>query len=146
MTVKRAVTALGAMLAAFGLGVVPVNASNGVVPNTADVVCNSVVQLPAQDGSTVGLPGRNGSTDCFLAKGDFSDAVGALQAGLRFCNLRASIAVDNDFGPQTKAAVVAFQNAHHPPLTVDGIYGNQTRNTMFWPDNDTLHCTKPTHF
>ena len=145
MTVKRAVTALGAMLAAVGLGVVPVNASNGVVPNTANVVCNSVVVLPAQDGSTVGLPGRNGSTDCFLAQGDVSSAVGALQAGLRLCNLRASIAVDNNFGPQTKAAVVAFQRAH-PPLSVDGIYGNQTRNAMLWPDNDTLHCTKPSHF
>jgi Putative peptidoglycan binding domain len=141
----RTALVLAGTLAAIGLSVVPASASNGATPNTADVVCNSVVVLPAQDGSTVSLPGRSGSTDCFLAKGDVSSAVGALQAGLRFCNLRANIAVDDDFGNQTKAAVVNFQKAH-PPLTVDGIYGNQTRNAMTWPDNDTLRCTRPTHF
>jgi len=144
MAAKRVVTVLGATLAALGLGVIPANASKGVVPSTANVVCNSVVVLPAQDGSTVSLPGRNGSTDCFLAIGDVSRAVGALQTGLKLCNLRANISVDDDFGPQTQAAVRSFQIARG--LTVDGVYGNQTRNAMSWPDNDTLHCTRPTHF
>jgi hypothetical protein len=144
MTAMRTVTVVVTALAGLGLGVTPTSASNGVVPNTANVVCNSDVVLPAQDGSTVTLPGRNGSTDCFLAIGDFSPAVGDLQAALKGCNLRANIAVDDDFGTHTQAAVSSFQSAHG--LTVDGIYGNQTRNALTWPDNDTTRCTRPTHF
>ena len=144
MATKRTVTVLVATLAALGLSVVPANASNDVVPNTANVVCNSVVALPALDGSTVSLPSRNGSTDCFLAKGDVSSAVGALQTGLKLCNLRANISVDDIFGPQTQAAVRNFQSSRG--LTVDGVYGNQTRSAMSWPDNDTLRCTRPIHF
>jgi peptidoglycan hydrolase-like protein with peptidoglycan-binding domain len=34
--------------------------------------------------------------------------------------------IDGNFGAQTKAAVVKFQGAQHPPLTKDGIIGPQT--------------------
>jgi N-acetylmuramoyl-L-alanine amidase len=40
------------------------------------------------------------------------------------------VTVDNDFGPLTKRAVVAFQKAHHP-LAEDGVVGPQTWAVLF---------------
>jgi peptidoglycan hydrolase-like protein with peptidoglycan-binding domain len=34
--------------------------------------------------------------------------------------------IDGHFGAKTKAAVVKFQGAQHPPLTKDGIVGPKT--------------------
>lgn len=135
----------GSLLLAGGLAATTVSAASAATPNTANIVCSATVQLPAQDGSTVPLPGTaSGSTDCFLTKGDVSPAVGVLQAALRLCNGQSGLAVDDNFGTNTQNAVKAVQSAHH--ITVDGIYGNQTRGVMLWPDNNSAKCTRPTHF
>lgn len=145
MVGRRIATLLAGVAAAAALAVAPAAASQAAVtPQTANVECTGVVILPAQDGSTVTLPAHNGSSDCFLVINDSGSGVSSLQAALNICNLHAGLTVDGLFGPKTEAAVVAFQEAHG--LTPDGGYGNNTRNAMLWPNNDTLHCTRPSHF
>lgn len=52
----------------------------------------------------------------------------------RLADRKWSITVDGDFGPKTKAVVVAFQNdstAHGWPLTADGIVGKLTWQALW---------------
>lgn len=59
-----------------------------------------------------------------LELGDTGPAVKLLQTLLNDHHLDPSLHVDGSFGPETRAAVVKFQNEEH--LTVDGIVGPRT--------------------
>lgn len=68
-----------------------------------------------------------------VRRGDAGDAVRGVQEEFQFRNLsgdpRQGPQIDGDFGPETEAAVVAFQQAIHadvPSLAVDGIVGPMT--------------------
>lgn len=62
-----------------------------------------------------------------IQQGSTGQSVTALQHSLRFV-YGFNITVDGIFGPQTKAAVVAFQQRFH--IGVDGIVGPVTWNTL----------------
>jgi murein L,D-transpeptidase YcbB/YkuD len=84
---------------------------------------------------------RNGSqVNCVLYNGVSSDGVYKLQDALNRCYGR-NLAVDGAFGPATESAVRYVQNRHR--ITVDGVYGQNTRAAMSWPKylNGTFnHC------
>jgi peptidoglycan hydrolase-like protein with peptidoglycan-binding domain len=69
------------------------------------------------------------SDNCVLSTGDSGDAVKALQGGINSSG--QSVIVDGKFGPKTKAAVERIQRRAH--ISVDGVYGPQTRGKMCWP-------------
>jgi hypothetical protein len=75
---------------------------------------------------------RHREDNCQLGLGNDSVAVARLQIALdSLCNFSAGLAVDNDYGPLTEAAVAHAQSEYGIP--VDGIYGPQTRNVLWWP-------------
>lgn len=83
-----------------------------------------------------------GEQNCILAQGDQGAGVFVLQDALRRCYAQA-IAWDAIYGPATAEAVRNVQRWHG--ITVDGIYGPQTRAAMAWPkyrdsDNQYDHC------
>jgi peptidoglycan hydrolase-like protein with peptidoglycan-binding domain len=93
--------------------------------------CNHAAQvLPDGPSGGVWAPVSAGGTSyCWMVKGDNSSGVWALQRALRFC-YRQNIAVDSDFGPQTKAALQRVQGSLH--IGTDGGYGPQTRGAMIF--------------
>ena len=73
-----------------------------------------------------------GSIDCWLAQGDVSSAVRAMQSALNNCEA-IPVSADGNYGPKTKQAVANFQsiiNIEGGNLKVDGVYGPQTRSYM----------------
>jgi hypothetical protein len=81
--------------------------------------------------------------ECWLASGSSNGGVRQLQSDLNNCYGRTSwggvdlgirLTVDGDFGPKTKAALTTAQRYLHDHgrtwLTVDGIYGPQSADTM----------------
>ncbi|MFV2088877.1 peptidoglycan-binding domain-containing protein [Micromonospora sp. LOL_021] len=62
-----------------------------------------------------------------MAQGAYSSAVRQLQLSLNHC-YGESLVVDSDFGPATAAALRRAQAIEG--ITVDGIYGPQTRNAI----------------
>src|SRR4051794_34369473 len=84
--------------------------------------------VAATDGAVVFVPSTSSfDSGCFLAQGDNSDAVWALQMALKYC-YGQNIATDSDFGPRPRAALVNVQNRLH--IKADGGYGSQTRHAM----------------
>jgi len=67
------------------------------------------------------------SPDCVMTQGAYGNPVGDLQRALRDCYGRP-IAVDRDFGPQTRAALVYVQGV--VGTKQDGGYGPNTRSKM----------------
>jgi peptidoglycan hydrolase-like protein with peptidoglycan-binding domain len=72
-----------------------------------------------------------------LQQGNSGDGVTVLQRALRYCVGR-NISIDGDYGPQTAAAVLWFQDHINDTsgggtLIEDGIYGPETRNWMPFP-------------
>lgn len=68
-----------------------------------------------------------GALDCVMGQGSNSSAVRALQATLRVC-FGKNIAVDSDFGPNTRAALVSVQQSLR--ISADGVYGPQSFGAM----------------
>jgi murein L,D-transpeptidase YcbB/YkuD len=82
---------------------------------------------------------RNGNqANCVLYNGISSDGVYKLQDALNRC-YGHSLAVDGDFGSATESAVRDVQRRHR--ITVDGVYGQNTRAAMTWPKylNGSFH-------
>jgi zinc D-Ala-D-Ala carboxypeptidase len=76
-------------------------------------------------------PALNGQFSCILRQGVFNNwGVVALQNALVRC-YGANIAIDGDFGPATKAALVAAQRREGIPA--DGVYGPLTNSVLNWP-------------
>lgn len=77
-------------------------------------------------------PRYNGSPECVLRAGNFDNwGVVALQNALIKC-ANQIIKRDGDFGGETREAVIRVQRI--TGVTVDGIYGPETRDAMPWPD------------
>ena len=77
-----------------------------------------------------------GSSSCWMAQGNVSSGVAALQVALDhdYCaNYPHPVAVDSIYGPQTRAGVVFIQWKYG--LTQDGVYGPLTKSKIWWPDN-----------
>jgi hypothetical protein len=74
--------------------------------------------------------GAGGTSHCRMVIGSQGNGVRALQNALRLC-YGLSVAVDGDFGTQTRNALIAVQRWEG--IVVDGIYGPQTRDNILWP-------------
>lgn len=70
----------------------------------------------------------DGTLSCYLAKGSTGKGVWALQMALSKCNEHFKLEVDKVFGDVTKAAVIELQRKNN--ITVDGVYGAETRRVM----------------
>ncbi|MCQ4079770.1 peptidoglycan-binding protein [Streptomyces sp. RB6PN25] len=78
-----------------------------------------------------------------LHEGEGDGCVAYLQEQLNRSQVTPQIAVDGDFGPNTEAAVIAFQKyvdnnytgLPYSPLSVDGVAGVQTRTDLDTWDN-----------
>ncbi|ADG75764.1 Peptidoglycan-binding domain 1 protein [Cellulomonas flavigena DSM 20109] len=85
----------------------------------------------------------NGSTpDCILGKGNYGNAVWALQKALKTCE-KYSLAVDKSFGNETRDVLKKFQTKKK--IEVDGIYGPETRGTMRFYGGESMYgsiCNK----
>jgi Putative peptidoglycan binding domain len=86
---------------------------------------------------------QSGNHSCQLKQGDKNDAVKVLQRALRWC-WGSSLTVDGEYGPATKAQVVALQKNKNADfnagLEVDGEFGPATSQWLqmpmwSWPDN-----------
>lgn len=71
---------------------------------------------------------------CFLYQGmedtGGSTIIRQLQRSLQLCNNQVLI-IDGKYGSSTRAAVKAVQTS--AGITADGVYGEQTRRAMAWP-------------
>lgn len=123
--VKKAIASAAVGLFLSG-GVVATTAT----PANAAVTCN-MLGHNLSGGYKVMVPTWNGSYGCELRRYNSGGGVSALQSALRNCNLKANIAVDGNFGPGTKSALIAFQRS--VGIDPDGVYGAQTRARLkFW--------------
>lgn len=75
-------------------------------------------------------PGNEFPAERPLERGDFNETVGRAQARLKELGYR--LGVDNDFGPETQAAVIQFQSLNSIGQT--GKIGRQTWAALFSPN------------
>jgi peptidoglycan hydrolase-like protein with peptidoglycan-binding domain len=134
----RSLSAAAAALAvASGIALTPVLMS--APPASAAVSCTGTSLVVAANPTThiignVRVPtvgNGSGNWVCELGPGNDGVAVARLQIALDDCNLHAGLAVDDDYGPLTEAAVEAVQE--HYSVPVDGIWGPVTGFAMLWP-------------
>jgi hypothetical protein len=134
---------LTAVLLTAGLGVVTGGTAEAATPTCTsyttyyDTYSTSyVVHRPSAGYQT-------GTVNCLLKQGNRNDAVTVLQRGLKYCH-RFNITVDGEYGPNTKAAVLALQRRANggwgAGLVEDGEYGPKTKDwtafpTWTWPGN-----------
>ncbi len=73
-----------------------------------------------------------GSSNCYLVQGNTGNGVKAMQRAVMYCELIwiGDSQVDGSFGPDTKNGLKNFQRGKE--ITVDGQYGNQTRDTLYF--------------
>jgi peptidoglycan hydrolase-like protein with peptidoglycan-binding domain len=112
--------------------------------------CTSYLEYVNGPGQHVRVPsvGYGGSVSCLLRRGDHNEGVRVLQYMIA-CNNRANnpdgtlrVQRDGDFGPITESALRLVQA--DKGITVDGIYGPQTRDHTSWPTFDNgifVGCT-----
>jgi peptidoglycan hydrolase-like protein with peptidoglycan-binding domain len=111
-----------AALLAGGLVVVP------AAPASATVYCN--ISLVYQNAFVPGNDDNGLTPNCISAQGAVNNAVVEIQRALVTC-YHKNIAVDRDFGPRTKAALVQVQQSLG--IANDGVYGPQTARAMTHP-------------
>ena len=93
-------------------------------PATAAPQCTSYA---VYHGANVPSVGRGGSVNCQMGQGAQSEAVLYLQYTLNYC-YGAGLSQDGDFGPRTKAALIAAQR--QAGAAPDGVYGPETRSKI----------------
>jgi peptidoglycan hydrolase-like protein with peptidoglycan-binding domain len=137
--VRRASAIIAAAcIAASGI----VLASPGLA-NAATSGCtgSSGYELNAGDGIAA-VPTVGNATyqvDCQLAYSNDSNAVLELQKALNMC-YGYDLSEDGDFGSLTQSAVEGMQS--RIGVSVDGIYGPQTRTAMEFPPTEGPGCAK----
>ena len=123
--------AISIMVAASGIiGITLASAA----PASAQPSCTGYSVYKGVGGNYVFIPTIGNATfkdNCQLGEGNDSQAVTILQGALNTC-YHAGLAKDGDYGPLTKAAVEHAQSVEH--ITVDGVYGPQTRDHIKWYD------------
>jgi peptidoglycan hydrolase-like protein with peptidoglycan-binding domain len=128
---------LRALVAAAVLSVlsstVATAATNGPTGTASTPQCTRAAHVSDVLGDLAIVPvSAGGSINCWLAQGDSSGAVAAMQAALNNCN-HVPVTADGQYGPKTKQAVANFQSiidAEGGHLKVDGMYGPNTRHEM----------------
>jgi peptidoglycan hydrolase-like protein with peptidoglycan-binding domain len=65
-----------------------------------------------------------------MGQGAVGSHVQVLQNSLVWCHGLDTGGIDSNYGPKTRAAVIALQRSAGIPA--DGIYGPQTRAAMHW--------------
>jgi peptidoglycan hydrolase-like protein with peptidoglycan-binding domain len=135
--IRPLLTAAAALAIASGIAMLP--ALTSAAPAGAAVSCTGTSLVPDTGGlvqvrvPTVG--NGTGNVNCQLGLGNQSVAVSRLQIALNQCDSHEFdpplLAVDGDYGQLTQDAVADTQASLH--ISVDGIYGPQTRRTMAWP-------------
>jgi hypothetical protein len=103
--------------------------ANNIIDSAITLQCiQRIERMDDGPGGINWMPAAaNNSTICFLAQGDVSGAVWALQRALKVC-YGQNIATDSQFGPKTKQALINVQNQLH--ISADGGYGKETRTFM----------------
>jgi murein L,D-transpeptidase YcbB/YkuD len=133
MSRKRVAAVAAGMLMTGGLALVPAG------PAAAVPYCNSTA-ITWNGHNYVNLPTGGGTIDCYMGRGAHSSAVGALQYAMNRC-YQQGLAVDNDFGPATQAALRRVQG--RVGVKQDGGYGKITRHAMRWPNVEDSCDTAP---
>ncbi len=129
---NRLVTVVAAAALAVGGLLATATASSAATANTP---CTTSKTFRAGTQFAWTAPTTSsGSTDCYLVQGNQGNGVKALQRGLKYCEYISvgSSGIDGSFGPATKSALKTFQSG--AGITVDGEYGNQTRDRIYFLD------------
>lgn len=79
------------------------------------------------------------NTNCVMGQGAYSHGVWVLQRTLKYCYGK-NIALDNDFGPATRNALIQVQGSLN--IARDGVYGPQTRSAIKWYAATPRTCHK----
>lgn len=130
---KLVAGAVGALFVSVGLtlAAAPAQAAQPSGPMVKAATCaqTSTYHVSYDWNQWVWMPAYYQNQSCTLQTGVANEAVWALQLTLLECYGK-NIAVDNDFGPATRNALIQVQAA--AGIAADGIYGNQTRSIMKW--------------
>lgn len=137
MQLKAKASLVAAACVAAGIAVLaPATPAFAATP-----ICTTYATVHAPSGYYLVLPTTaSGSANCYLAQGANSAAVRVLQDSLNSCmGANPVLAVDGDYGPATRNAVLAVQKKYG--LTRDGVYGAQTRGAMSFKNPGVdIHC------
>ncbi len=98
-------------------------AEGGLVGTTADTGAGETAETPA---TTSGFSSKY--TRYRWQYGDKGNGVRAVQTALNRAGANPQLNIDGDFGPATRAAVLAFQAAHK--LEADGVVGEYTWDAL----------------
>lgn len=136
---RRITAGLAAAASVAALTVFPADSATASAPQ-----CTTTAHVlgidNAGDPAPLVLPASSsGNTYCWLARGDYSPAVYALQDAMYRCNQgklsqpydERNLARDSDYGPNTANAVRDMQ--YWGGIAQDGVYGSQTRGVMEFP-------------
>ncbi|MGI5512969.1 peptidoglycan-binding domain-containing protein [Streptomyces sp. CA-106131] len=127
MRLRSKLVAIPLSAALAGAGLMTVSAPPAVASSLPICTKGTWISEPV---FTIYMPTTSSnSTSCFLARGDVSSAVTALQKSLKIC-FGKNIAIDGDFGPATESALKSVQSGLG--ITADGVYGTQSRNSMLF--------------
>ncbi|AQU70089.1 hypothetical protein BBN63_31845 [Streptomyces niveus] len=99
--------------------------------------CNSTVSGLLHSGWSTPVPAYKGSVDCYMEKGAQSSAVSALQRALKYC-YGQNLSVDGIFGNDTRNALINAQSKEK--ISADGGYGTQTRKALKWYGSSSDTC------
>jgi hypothetical protein len=145
MLVRKLIALLAAALVAAGLSLAAAAPAAAATPT-----CTSWTTYWAPFGEgflVVHVPSagnQTGVVQCGLVQGNHNDAVKVLQRALRYCRGYTEVAVDGDYGPITRAAVLRVQHFANSDfgagIAEDGEYGPQTMGWLqftdwTWPAN-----------
>jgi peptidoglycan hydrolase-like protein with peptidoglycan-binding domain len=114
---KAALLAAAALALPFGL----------ITAGPAAAVPQCTIALVWQNAFVPGEDSGSFSPNCTMGQGSLSNAVAELQDSLNRCHSQ-NIDVDREFGPRTRAALIATQRDLH--ISADGVYGPQTARAM----------------
>jgi murein L,D-transpeptidase YcbB/YkuD len=92
--------------------------------SAATPVCDSLTEFMT---AAVPYNTTSNNVNCHLVQGNYGSGVYQLQFSMRYC-YGENIALDGDFGPETRSALIRTQRKAGTPA--DGEYGPNTRRAM----------------